>query len=77
MRGTNAWMPWITPQRSTSMTRCHSDSGSSHELPPATIPALFIATCSFPKCSTAASAARSMASGSVTSTTSESHLATI
>ena len=34
MRGTNAWMPWITPQRSTSITRCHSDSGSSHELPP-------------------------------------------
>ena len=40
MRGTNAWMPWMTPQRSTSMTRCHSESGSSHELPPATMPAL-------------------------------------
>ena len=33
MRGTNAWMPWITPHRSTSITRCHSERGSSQELP--------------------------------------------
>ncbi len=71
MRGTNAWMPWMTPHRSTSMIRCHSESGSSHELPMVTMPALFMHTCSFPNRSTAVSAARSIASGSVTSTTRE------
>ena len=49
MRGTNAWMPWITPHRSTSMTRCHSESGNSHELPWTTMPALLIAHVQLPE----------------------------
>ena len=53
IRGTNELMPWMTPQRSVSRTRCHSSRPISQEFPPLTIPALFTATWSSPKCSTA------------------------
>ena len=56
--GTNARMPWITPQRLTPSTHSHVESGASHDSPPAPTPALLHAMWIAPKRSTAASAER-------------------
>ena len=69
MSGTKARTPWMTPHRSTSITRCHSSSGISQHGPPFTMPALFMATCSAPNRSSAARPTASTASGSRTSAT--------
>src|SRR4051812_4633423 len=68
MRGTNARMPWMTPQRLTSTTRCQSSSESSQLRPPRTMPALLTATCSRPNRCTTAAPSCSTAPASLTST---------
>ena len=56
IRGTNARIPWITPQRFTPSTQAQSSVRNFHERPKVLTPALLHSTCTAPKRSKEASA---------------------